>query len=61
MMYKNEIQPTAEQVLRILFELPANGNGGVKLSNFLAGLGPERYNALSRLLHQCGMCGGEEQ
>ena len=28
MMYKNEIQPTAEQVLRILFELPANGNGG---------------------------------
>lgn len=33
--------------------------GGGKILLALAALGPERYNALSKLLHDCGLCGGE--
>ena len=35
------------------------GGGGGKILLALAALGPERYNALSKLLHDCGLCGGE--
>lgn len=50
---------TADDLFTALLGLEDTSSGGGNILVTLAALGPERYNALSRVFHKMGLCGGK--